>query len=225
MRTNVRIEIRERGKLIDLRETHNTFLPRGKEWLASLVALTSQDPDVGERSERIRYMGVGIGGVKQQRSDLSDVAPMSTQYPAGSDPQSTSGKEYDDSFPYIWDGTNHNIITTLERPVRTTGGANPYGTAAASDRWLIDDPDFFNTHLTPTEATIHGVIGSGGAPVYNNSTRPQVPVSEAGLFIDETDVDPTDGTTPYKPIVAYVTFGTIVVNQHISVELIWSVKF
>jgi hypothetical protein len=55
--------------------------------------------------------------------------------------------------------------------------------------------------------------------------RPTVPLTEAGLHTDEAAVLPTAGTLPFNPVMAYVSFDTILVTPNTVVEFIWSVKF
>jgi len=221
---NVHIKIREHGKLIDERSGHNVWVERGRQYLAEIMAYASYGPDTFERADRIRYFGVGIGGFQQQ---AIVPAALDTAYPVGSDPFATSGKEYREDFPYIHDSgppVTHSPLTTLERPVRITGGANPYGTAVVGDRWLVNTPNFFTTHLTLFEVTVHAVIDcTAGDIVYGAFT--DVPISEAGLFTDELAVDPTDGTVPFKPLMAYITFDTITLNSSLQLEFIWSIQF
>src|SRR5690606_30814865 len=118
------------------------FTEYGRSWLASLVSYTQFDPDVAERNDRIRYMGVGVGS-KEQSSSLAGIAPITTLYPAGYDPHTTSGNEYNDDFPVI------PLIGTLERPVKLSGStSDAYDTAPSTDVWLIDTPNFFITHMS-----------------------------------------------------------------------------
>lgn len=224
MTSNVSILVRERGKIVERRAVHNTWVERGDVFLASSIALSAFGPDIPEREDRIRYLGVGIGGYQQ---GALIPAAVDTAYPAGSDPFATTGVEYREDFPFIHDSgppVTHSPLTTLERPVRITGGSNPYSTAAVSDRWLVDTPKFFVTHLTLSELTVHATIDcTAGDVVYGSFT--DVPISEAGLFTDEVAVDPLDGTTPFKPLMAYVTFDTISLSASRVLELIWSVRF
>lgn len=225
VRTNVRIEVRELGKLVGLREVHNTWVDRGRAYLAGMLAYASNGPDVAERSDRIRYMSVGIGSETQSVGGLADIPPLDTMYPVGSDPLATDGHTYDDDFPYVWDGVgDHNAITTLERPAKFSGNAAAYG-VDNGDRWLIDDPYFFIAHLTLTELTLHGVITGAFNQVAHVTHRPLVPITEAGLHTDEAAVLPTTGTSPFNPIMAYVSFDTILVTTNTVIEFIWSVKF
>jgi hypothetical protein len=223
---NVCINIRERGKLVGKREVHNIWVDRGRQYLAEMCAYASFGPDTPERSDRIRYMGVGIGGVQQ-----SMVVPalVETAYPADGDGIRpgfvTNGNEYREDFPFILNPSpppQYGSIANLERPVRVDGSTNPYSTALAGDRWLVDETfnHFFTTHLTLTEVTVHGIVsGLTSDVVYAPFTL--VPLSEAGLFTSE--VSPTG--TPFSTLVAYVTFDTIPLTTSIEIEFIWSVKF
>jgi hypothetical protein len=212
VRANVHIIVRERGKVVDRREGHNVVIDAGRAWLASLLACNSFDPDVPERTDRVRYMGVGIGG-KQQGDPAANSAPIVTAYPPGFDPNATSGNEYFDQYPIL------PLITTLERPVRLSGTQNPYDTAPGTDVWLIDDPNFISTHITLTEATFHGRIDVGDI-VYGTFTT--MPLSEAGLF---TTMSPVSKFSSYSPAIAYFSFDTIQKTSTNEIELIWSLRF
>lgn len=210
---NVELLIYRHGRLEGARSAHNVWVDRGREYLAGLVHLTSFGPDTPERNDRIRYVGVGIGG---QHTDfgLSSAAPLDTSYPVGADPHGTAGNAYREDYPV------DPLITTLERPVRISGGSTAYP-GAGSDVWLVDTPNFFVTHISTTELTVHAVIdGAAGDVVYAPFT--QMPLSEAGLFTDQAGIDVN---TPFNPLVAYVTFGTILLNSSVTLEIIWSVRF
>ena len=215
MRANVRIEVRERGKLMEIREGHNLFLFHGREWLAELISYSQFDPDVASRVDRIRYMGVGVGSKQQGNIPLATTPPVTTLYPAGYDPNATTGNEYYDQYPVS------PLITTLERPVKLSGSTTqPYPTAPPSDQWLIDAPDFIVTHLSLTEATFHGRIFGGSAMLSGFFTA--LPLSEAALFTNELSVSKY---IPYSPAVAYFSFDTIQKTLTNDIELIWSVRF
>lgn len=211
--TNVEIRVSRRGRLEAVHRTHNVWVDRGREYLASMVGYDSFDPDLPEASNRVRYFGVGIGG-QFSNVGIANVPPLSTSYPPGSDPNATSGNEYREDFPV------NPLVTTLERPVRISGGSTAYP-GSVSDVWLVDTPNFFVTHLTTTELTVHAIIdGAAGDLVYAPFTV--MPLSEAGLFTDEPSVSIN---TPYSPLVAYVTFGTILFDSDTLLEFIWSVRF
>ena len=60
-KSNIEILIRERGKLVGRRDTHNIFPTIGGVWLAQLIC--------GETTNYINQMGLGIGGSKQNNSN------------------------------------------------------------------------------------------------------------------------------------------------------------
>lgn len=99
MKPNVEIIVRERGKLVTRRESHNIWTQSGKGWLARLVSFASFDPDVLAEDYRLRYMGFGIGSELQNNIEAF-VPPLSTDY-AGSNLQTN----------------RDNRVSRLERPV------------------------------------------------------------------------------------------------------------
>lgn len=82
MKNNVEIEVRERGKVVARRESHNIWTQSGKSWLGHLVSYSSFSPDTFWGDLRLKYMGFGIGGVLQT-SALANVPPLSVDYPGG----------------------------------------------------------------------------------------------------------------------------------------------
>jgi hypothetical protein len=168
-----------------------------------------------ERSDRVRYAQWGIGGTQQNLPSIADIAPLSVSYPAGADPNATSGNEYRKAYPI------DPAIGTLERPVRITGGANPYATAAPTDEWLVKSPDIFVSHMSLYEMTVHvNVDCTAGQITYGTFT--QMPLSEVSLCTDEVSV----GTNiPFSPCMGYFSFDTILVNVNHVLELIWRVRF
>ncbi len=220
MKNNVLINVYERGELAEQREGHNVWVDRGRQYLAEMVGYSSYTGPVAERSDRIRYMGLGIGGSRQNRNDLTDSAPLSTSYPAGEDPNATTGSTYRKEYPIS------PLITTLERPIRITGGTNPYSSAAPTDVWLIDTPDLFFTHQSLYEVTVHGFVDcSAGQVIYGPWSS--MPISEMALFTDESGaLAPVVAKSfPYSPLVAYFSFDTILLNVNSAVEVIWRVRF
>jgi len=207
--------VRERGKLVTTREGHNIMVDAGRAWLASLISYSQFSPDVGETSDRIRYMGAGIGGVSQGNIPATISAPIVTTYPVGFDPTTSGGNDYNDEFPVA------PLITTLERPVKISGSTNPYAAAPGTDVWLMDTPNarFFNTHQDLTSATFHGRL-VGAETILAGFTS--LPLSEVGLFTDGTGVDINSA---YSPIIAYFSFDTIQKNSSNTVEFIWSLRF
>jgi hypothetical protein len=100
VRNNVEITLRERGKIVARRSTHNIWASAGQYWLTQLVSLDASGTPLNDK--RIRYMGFGIGGCKQS-SAAALVPPLSTDFPGTN----------------IQTNTQYNI-STLERPCLVT---------------------------------------------------------------------------------------------------------
>jgi hypothetical protein len=234
MNCNVFIKHYSGGYLVGEQAKHNVWTRFGEQYLAEMVgalgfggvpsAPLPSDPVFPERDERIKYMGLGVGSAKQT-TPLVDVAPISTSYPVGYADEvyapdylvvgQTNGKQYDSDNPTA------PLIGTLERPVRVSGGTNPYNTAPGSDIWRIGPPALFLTHQSSQDVTVHATVD-----VLNNNDVAYppfnlgVPVTEAGLFTDVA------GTSPaYVPLLAYVSFATIMLDADDIVEFIWQVRF
>lgn len=121
-KSNIEILIRERGKLVGRRDTHNIFPTIGGVWLAQLIC--------GETTNYINQMGLGIGGSKQNNS-IADDHPLSTSYPT---PGAHSQTDIDMG------------VTMLERPICITSTSLPI--TPGEDIWLktVATP----THPIPT---------------------------------------------------------------------------
>lgn len=216
MINNVFINVYENGELITQREGHNVWVDRGRQYLAEMVGYQEYTVPTPERSDRIRYMGLGIGGNRQTRLDLANAVPLVTAYPAGYDPLATTGNTYRKEYPI------NPLITSLERPIRITGGTNPYASAVGTDEWLIDDPQLFTTHQSLYEVTLHGFVDCGAGEVIYGPWS-EMPLSEMALFTSESGA--VDKNTPYSLAVAYFSFDTILLNSKSYVEFIWRVRF
>jgi hypothetical protein len=195
---NLEIIARERGKIVDRREGHNIFLDVGREYLAEVIALTSLDPDTPERNDRVKYMGMGIGGSAQQQLAQANAAPLVPAY-AGTNAQT-------DTDP---------LVTTLERPVRISGSSTAYP-GIAGDAWVgaIQTPA---THATPREVTFRRLFGQGEI---SYSPFISVPVCEVGLFT--SNAVPTN----FQNIaIAYDTFATLTKTAAIEIEVVWTIRF
>lgn len=201
VRNNLSITARERGKIVTRRDGHNIWVDLGREYLAGLISLASQVPEVPNRNDRIKYMGFGIGGTRQLIPDLANGEPLVSAYPGGN--------AQTDTDP---------TVTTLERPVRisgsTTGPSDPY---AVTDVWLgaVQAPVTFPTatqvmfrRFFPQTEISYGPFTS-------------VPVSEIGLFT--SDASPTG--EPHNTLVAYDTFDSMPKTGSVEFEVEWVIRF
>lgn len=198
VRQNLKLIARERGKIVARRDGHNIWVNLGREYLASLIAFATISPDTTERDDRIKFMGLGIGGTKQLAPGTANAAPISP--------------------PYV--GTNVQTdldptVTKIERPVRLSGGDSAYP-GIATDVWLgsVQAPA---THALATEVTFRRVF------TQTEISYPpflSVPLSEIGLF--------TSAVNPIlhqNTFVAYDTFDTISKTVALELEVEWTIRF
>jgi hypothetical protein len=198
VKQNLIITARERGKIVARREGHNIWLNTGREFLAQLISLQSFSPDVPVRTDRIKYMGVGIGGTAQKQLTEANSSPISPPY-SGSNVQ-------DDITP---------TVTTLERPVRISGGSSAYP-GTAGDVWVGTVQAPADTSAS-TSVTFRRVFTTDEVSYGSFSS---VPLSEIGLF--------TSLAVPNNYLntaVAYDTFDTISKTAGINIEAVWSIRF
>lgn len=198
VKSNLRITVRERGKIIARRQGHNIWLNLGRGYLASLVCYSSFSPLTTERDDRVRYMGFGIGGTSQNALTIANSPPLVPPY-AGSNAQT-------DTDP---------TVTVLERPVRVSGGSSsfPY---VNTDVWLaqVQAPV---SHPTATQAMFERVLGSTDisyAPFLS------VPLSEVALFTNAANPNVYN-----NPAIAYDTFDTLSKTSAFSLEVDWTLRF
>lgn len=195
VRQNLVITARERGKIVARREGHNIWLDLGREWLSNLLGYATLSPDVPEEDDRIKYMGVGIGGTRQLALTTANAAPLTPDY-AGTNSQTDT------------DAT----VTTLERPVRLSGGT---GSPQAGDEWVgtVQTPP---DHPLASQTVFTRVFSQGEV---NYATYNTVPLSEIGLF--------TAGADPEFYLnnpVAYDTFDTISKTSAVELEVEWTIR-
>lgn len=198
VRSNLILTARERGKIVARREGHNIWLNLGRSYLASLLAYTSFGPDTPERNDRVKYMGVGIGGSRQLALTTANSPPMSVSYP-GSNAQT-------DTDP---------TVVSLERPVRISGSTDPYP-GQALDVWLaqVQAPA---VHATATEVTFSRLFSSTDV---SYSTFTTVPLSEIMLLTSAANANVFNNTG-----VAYDTYDTISKTTAFQLEVQWTVRF
>lgn len=198
VRQNLIITARERGKIVARRKGHNIFLDLGREWLAHLISLSSLNPDVAERSDRVKYMAVGIGGTRQLALAAANAAPYGTIY-VGTNAQT-------DVDP---------TVTVLERPVRVSGSEQMYP-GIAGDAWVgaVQAPP---VHTQTTEVTFRRLFGPTDVSYGSFSS---VPLSEVGLLTSAADPQNYLNT-----LVAYDTFDTLSKTGAVELEFVWTLKF
>lgn len=205
VKQNLKLVMRERGKIIARREGHNIWTDLGAEYLAELIALTSYDPDVPIRNDRIKYMGVGIGGISQKALDTANAYPI-----GGTDPNPPH-------LPGPYTGTNEQTdtdpeITTLERPVRLAG---TFGDPVAEDTWigLIGIADRSEQKQT-TFSRVFSQLEINYGPFVT------MPLSEIGLYTSAADP-----SNYHNSLVAYDTFDTLSKISAFDLEVLWTIRF
>lgn len=226
MNPNVRIVLRERGKITALREVHNTWTYLGRQYLSELVSLATQGPDVPQADARLKYIGFGIGGKGQNQLSMANMSPWNAVMPAGLDPNMTLGNQYDDKFAIA------PPVNTLERPAPITAVTGPTPAYPSALDWRTTGFDAAQIHQPfsrPTSTTlryfaqfrqgvnshfyyIHDPYVTGGFQ--------QMPLSEAGLYLNNVTT-----TVAYEPVATYVTFDTIQITKDTDLEIEWDVRF
>ena len=198
VRQNLSLIARERGKIVARRDGHNIWLNLGREYLAQLIAYSAFAPLTTYREDRIRYMGLGIGGTRQLAIGLANTAPLSTAYP-GSNLQT-------DADP---------AVTNLERPVRISGTNTnpPYNVA---DVWLgqIQAPPTFQS---ATQVKFKRLFTQTDV---SYTTYLTVPLSEIMLCTHAANPNVFNNTG-----IAYDTFDTISKTDAFELEVAWTVRF
>lgn len=196
IKQNLKLTARARGKIVERREGHNIWLNVGREYVTQLMSYALMSPLTPIRNDRIRYMGLGIGGTKQHILQIANNAPFSTAYP-GTNVQT-------DQDP---------LVTRLERPVRISGTATtpPYN---AGDVWLgqIQAPPDFPQFNKVIYRRLFQSFELNYAPYQ------VVPLSEIGLFTNLSNP-----LLPYGSPLAYDTFDSLSKTDAIELEAEWEI--
>lgn len=197
-KNNLIITARERGKLVTKREGHNIWLNLGREYMAQLMSYSLMSPLTTVRDDRIRYMGMGIGGTRQLIPSIANNATFLAAYP-GTNLQT-------DEDP---------AITVLERPIRVSGTSTPSPYDAA-DVWLgqIQAPAYFPAY----NQVVYRRLFMSYELNYNPYTV--APVSEVGLFTNAANP-----LLPHNVMLAYDTFETIAKTDAVELEVAWTISF
>lgn len=198
VKQNLILTARERGKIVARREGHNIWLNLGREYLAQLIAYSSMTGPTAERDDRIRYMGVGVGGNRQVTLGVANSAPIVTAYP-GTNVQTDSDL----------------TLQHLERPVRVNGSEDPYPGQGA-DEWIgqVQAPA---THPLATQTTFSRIFTTSDV---SYGSFVSVPLSEIMLFTGSANKNVYNNTG-----IAYDTFDTISKTAAIEFEANWTIRF
>jgi hypothetical protein len=194
---NVEITLRERphGRIVQRRKKHNIFLNYGREWLAELIALNTFSTPF--RSDRIRYMGYGIGGTSQ----LLSVPTIQALYPG-------------------WAGYTTPVQTDTDPTV--TGLEYPVEVLASDYYDDVSQPATFPAAgiVRFTSVVGYNEISYPGGPT-------SVPLSEIGLFTESvpSQATPPLSAPPERYMVAYNTFDTLSKTSAYVLQIDWELRF
>lgn len=199
VRSNLTLVARERGKIVAKREGHNIWLNLGRSYLAQLIAYATFTPGLTTYIDhRVRYMGLGIGGVRQLVPAMANIDPLASAYP-GTNLQT-------DTDP---------TVTALERPVRLTGTSTP-PPYDPGDVWLgqVTAPPTFPTSTQVTFTRLFTQSEISYAPFLT------VPLSEIMLFTNAATPSSSSNTG-----IAYDTFDTLSKTNAFDLQVSWTVRF
>ena len=198
--SNLELTLRERGELVGApqRRVHNIWLNLGREYLAQIIGYSSFSPLTPERNDRVRYMGLGVGGSRQLAPGTANSPPIGTAYPG-------SNTQVD---------TDPNVFR-LERPVRLSGGSTGYP-GIVSDVWLgqVQAPPEHPTTTSTTFRRLFGLLDISYPPFQS------VPLSEVGLFTHAANPNSYNNT-----MLAYDTFDTLSKTDAFELEVAWTIRF
>lgn len=202
VKQNLKLIARERGKIVDRREGHNIFLNLGKEWLAELMGYQDPTTQTTFRDDRIRYMGVGIGGTRQLALATANNPPIGGGGPGG--PYEGSNLQTDED----------PTVSVIERPVRISGGSSVYP-GVGGDAWVgqIGSADPISV---PNQVTFQRIFTQLEVS-YGQFLS--VPLSEIMLFTNAADPTNFQNTG-----MAYDTFDTISKTTAIELEVVWTLR-
>lgn len=126
MKYNVEFILRERGKIVLRRRSHNIWASAGQYWLTQLVS--EGVANIPMEDNRLRYIGFGVGGYKQSAGSAF-VPPLSVNYP---------GTNLQTNIQYA--------IPTIERPCRISPGVY------LKQFDLVDQPTIYSVRFTTSFA-------------------------------------------------------------------------
>ena len=194
----------DRGKRRVLHQrTHNIVTNTGRQFITETLSATafSGGGFTRARDAVVRYVGVGIGGNRQDNPAAMQ-APLADTHPAG------------------FGGTNLQTdidvtVNRLERPVRAT-----------QDSWLrqVAAPAEFPSATSVTW------VAQFDAPDINVTPLISVPISEIGLFSSGANPTLPNGSAGAYPggtgfMIAYDTFKSLPKTGYWSLVVRWTWKF
>jgi hypothetical protein len=212
MIANVSIQQVDAGSVVRELEAHNVWTAVGREWLSRLIsfsAIATNGTGTPEEDNRISGLALGIGG-KLGDTPASN-ATLAAHYPAGYDIHGTAGNTYDQEHPY---GPE---IQSLERPIRISGGTNPYNTASPSDVWVASG---ISTRYPDARSVCFywDITCDTSSILYSDMTT--APISEFGLCTSAYSP-----TALFTPVVAYLSTSPFRINRSTVLHVSWSIRF
>lgn len=212
-KSNLTLTLYERGKRVRWVKGHNIFLTLGRIWLPDAISYSALPagspppplPVTKTDSRGVRYMGVGIGGTRQDKPLVANAPPYSTHYP-GSNLQTDDDPE----------------VTQLERPVRIS---SPIPAAPDLPPWNANDVWLGQVAAPPSKPTPTSVRFQRLFSQSEISYGPflSVPLSEIALFLHSDAA--TYVNQPNNPAIAYDTFDALSKTTAFSLYVEWELRF
>jgi len=200
-------------EVVEERESHNIFLNYGRDWIAHLVGLSANGPDVVFRDDRLRYMAFGIGGDSQLIAHAT-VEAMHADYTG---------------YAQDWGG-----VAAASTPLQKDTDPTVLGL-----EWpvLVNATEWYDDISAPATFPSVGIIRLTSVLGVNEVsflTHTSVPLSEIGLFTQGITTQPggltrepiVHGTLPLtKYMVAYNTFDTLSKTSAFVLQVDWELRF
>lgn len=198
-RTNIEIDVRERGKLVRREQTHNIVTNIGRQFLAEVIVSDVAAPGLTRHQNTvIRYIGFGIGG-DRQNSSIANNPPFSVDYP-GSNTQTDTDL----------------TVTGLQRPVKVTSAPLWMTEIAAPATWPTATSVRFTAIFSETDINFgsYASVPLSEIGLFTSAADPALPNGASGAY-------PGAGGL----IAAYDTFNTIHKSGVFSIEVRWEFRF
>lgn len=197
---NIEIDVRERGKIVQRERTHNIVTNIGRQFLAEVIVSDTPAPVITRHQNTVvRYCGWGIGGNRQVSPSISDVPPLSVDYP-GSNTQTDTDL----------------TVSGLQRPVRVTAGPLWMREIAAPATFPSATSVRFVSTFSETDLNYGPYISIPLSEIalFTSAADPSLPNGASGVY-------PGAGGLSC----AYDTFNTINKTGLFSIEVRWEFRF